>query len=40
MEMAALKELFVLENNTNCIIDNNIGSIGDINFSTGSELLN
>ena len=40
MEKAVLKELFVLENNTNCIIDNNIGSVGDETYSTGSKLLN
>ena len=40
MDKSVLKELFVLENNNNCIIDNNIGSISDESFSTGSDLLN
>ena len=40
LENGALKELFVLDNNTNCIIENNIGSITDESYSTGSDLLN
>lgn len=40
MEKSVLKELFVLENNDNCIIENNIGSVGDESYTTGSELLN
>ena len=40
MEKACLKELLVLENNSNCVIENNIGSITDESYSTGSELLN
>ena len=40
LEKGALKELFVIEDNTNCIIENNIGSITDESYSTGSNLLN
>ena len=40
MEKSVLKELLVLENNTNCIIENNIGSVSDESYTTGSELLN
>ena len=40
LEKGALKDLFILEDNTNCIIEHNIGSITDESYSTGSELLN
>ena len=40
MYKSVLKELIVLDNNKDCIIENNIGSISDESFTTGSELLN
>ena len=40
LKEGALKELLVLENNTNSIIENNIGTLTDESFTTGSELLN
>lgn len=40
LKEGALKELFVLSNNKDSIIEDNIGSITDEAFNTGSELLN
>lgn len=40
MMTGALKELIIAEDNKNCIIRNNIGTLSDENWSTGSELLN
>lgn len=40
MMKSVLKELFVVNDNKNCIIENNIGSVGDLSYTTGSDLLN
>ena len=40
MYKSVLKELFILDNNKDCIIENNIGSVSDETFTTGSDLLN
>ncbi len=40
LKEGALKELFVLNDNKDSIIEDNIGSITDESFNTGSELLN
>jgi len=40
LEKGALKELVIDINNSNSIIKDNIGSITDENYSTGSDLLN
>ncbi len=40
LKEGALKELLIVENNTNSIVENNIGSLTDETFTTGSDLLN
>ena len=40
MMTGAKKELIIASSNTNCIIDNNIGSLADENTKTASSLLN
>ena len=36
----ARKQLIVAQNNTDCLIDDNLGSLADANWQSGSELLN
>ena len=36
----ARKELVVAKNNMDCLIDDNLGSLADANWQSGSELLN
>ena len=40
MANGALKNLLIEKDNKECIIDENIGKLADINWSTGSDLLN
>lgn len=40
MIKGALKGLVITSDNTDCIIEENIGSLADENWSTGSVLLN
>lgn len=36
----ARKQLVVAQDNTDCLIDDNLGSLADANWQSGSKLLN